>query len=83
MMMMNYSVLVDEHEICIMACYGPMFCLQLNHSLERCMAQVNRHLLRHKIILGLDDRGKLSCHKVNLCFIYFDTMECIVSSLIL
>ena len=54
-------------------------CLQLNHNLERCMAQVNKHLLRHKIILGLDDRGKLSCHKVNLCFIYFDTVDCIVS----
>nr|CAD7432417.1 unnamed protein product [Timema monikensis] len=41
------------------------------------MAQVNKHLLRHNIILGLDDRGKLSCHKVNLCFIYFDTADCI------
>ncbi|XP_021939933.1 transmembrane protein 268 isoform X3 [Zootermopsis nevadensis] len=51
--------------------------IKLNRSLERCMAQVNKHLLRHKIILGLDDRGKLSCHKVNLCFIYFDTMDCI------
>ncbi|XP_044014850.1 transmembrane protein 268 isoform X2 [Aphidius gifuensis] len=51
--------------------------IKLNHNLERCMAQVNKHLLRHKIILGLDDRGKLSCHKVNLCFIYFDTTDCI------
>ncbi|KAK7788875.1 hypothetical protein R5R35_011400 [Gryllus longicercus] len=51
--------------------------IKLNHNLERCMAQVNKHLLRHKIILGLDDRGKLSCHKVNLCFIYFDTSDCI------
>nr|CAD7259718.1 unnamed protein product [Timema shepardi] len=49
----------------------------LNQNLERCMAQVNKHLLRHSIILGLDDRGKLSCHKVNLCFIYFDTADCI------
>ncbi|CAG2053413.1 unnamed protein product [Timema podura] len=51
--------------------------IKLNQNLERCMAQVNKHLLRHSIILGLDDRGKLSCHKVNLCFIYFDTMDCI------
>lgn len=43
------------------------------------MAQVNKHLLRHKILLGLDDRGKISCHKVNLCFIYFDTTDCVVS----
>lgn len=53
--------------------------IKLNHNLEKCMAQVNKHLLRHKIILGLDDRGKISCHKVNLCFIYFDTADCVVS----
>lgn len=53
--------------------------IKLNHNLEKCMAQVNKHLLRHKILLGLDDRGKISCHKVNLCFIYFDTTDCIVS----
>ncbi|XP_015604073.1 transmembrane protein 268 isoform X2 [Cephus cinctus] len=51
--------------------------IRLNHNLEKCMAQVNKHLLRHKILLGLDDRGKISCHKVNLCFIYFDTTDCI------
>lgn len=56
--------------------------IKLNYNLERCMAAVNKHLLRHKIILGLDDRGKLSCHKVNLCFIYFDTTDCIVSSIL-
>uniref|UniRef100_A0A1B6DHH4 Transmembrane protein 268 n=1 Tax=Clastoptera arizonana TaxID=38151 RepID=A0A1B6DHH4_9HEMI len=51
--------------------------IKLNHNLEKCMGNVNKHLMRHKIILGLDDRGKISCHKVNLCFIYFDTSECI------
>ncbi|KAG7199244.1 hypothetical protein KM043_018112 [Ampulex compressa] len=51
--------------------------IKLNHNLEKCMAQVNKHLLRHKILLGLDDRGKISCHKVNLCFIYFDTSDCV------
>ncbi|XP_054282010.1 transmembrane protein 268-like isoform X1 [Macrosteles quadrilineatus] len=51
--------------------------IKLNHNLERCMANVNKHLLKHKIILGLDDRGKISCHKVNLCFIYFDTADCV------
>lgn len=55
--------------------------IKLNHNLEKCMAQVNKHLLRHKILLGLDDRGKISCHKVNLCFIYFDTTDCIVSAI--
>lgn len=51
--------------------------IKLNHNLEKCMAQVNKHLLKHKILLGLDDRGKISCHKVNLCFIYFDTTDCV------
>ncbi|XP_039281353.1 transmembrane protein 268 isoform X3 [Nilaparvata lugens] len=57
------------------------FCMwmkyKMNYHLERCMANVNKHLLRHRIILGLDDRGKMSCHKVNLCFIFFDTTDCI------
>ncbi|XP_059478623.1 transmembrane protein 268 isoform X2 [Neocloeon triangulifer] len=61
--------------------FAVVFCIwikiKLNHNLEYCLASVNRHLLRHKILLGLDDRGKLSCHKVNLCFIYFDTTECV------
>ncbi|KAK3878941.1 hypothetical protein Pcinc_016481 [Petrolisthes cinctipes] len=51
--------------------------IRLNKALEQCMAEINLQLLRHKILLGLDDRGKLSCHKVNLCFIYFDTHECV------
>ncbi|KAL0273660.1 UNVERIFIED_CONTAM: hypothetical protein PYX00_006285 [Menopon gallinae] len=51
--------------------------IKLNHNLEKCLGQVNKQLLKHKIILGLDDRGKISCHKVNLCFIYFDTTDCI------
>ncbi|XP_014253344.1 transmembrane protein 268 isoform X1 [Cimex lectularius] len=51
--------------------------IKLSHNLERCMAKVNKHLIRHKIILGLDDRGKISCHKVNLCFIYFDVTDCV------
>ena len=44
------------------------------------MASVNSSLIKHNLILGVDDRGKLSCHKVNLCFIYFDATECIVST---
>ncbi|XP_064078146.1 transmembrane protein 268-like isoform X1 [Macrobrachium nipponense] len=51
--------------------------IKLNKALERCLAGINIQLLRHKILLGLDDRGKLSCHKVNLCFIYFDTHDCV------
>lgn len=51
--------------------------LRLSRGLERCMALVNKQLMRHKIILALDDRGKISCHKVNLCFIYYEPAQCI------
>ncbi|CAH1108840.1 unnamed protein product [Psylliodes chrysocephalus] len=50
---------------------------RLQRNLEKCMANVNKHLLRHKILLALDDRGKISCHKVTLCFIYLDSAPCI------
>lgn len=51
--------------------------LRLSRGLERCMASVNKQLIRHKIILVLDDRGKISCHKVNLCFMYFESAQCV------
>ncbi|XP_045764605.1 uncharacterized protein LOC123866891 isoform X1 [Maniola jurtina] len=51
--------------------------LRLSKGLEQCLASVNKLLNKHKLLLALDDRGKLSCHKVNLCFIYFDSAPCI------
>ncbi|XP_035914988.1 uncharacterized protein LOC118513403 isoform X3 [Anopheles stephensi] len=51
--------------------------LKLARGLERCMARVNKQLIRHKILLALDDRGHISCHKVNLCFMYFEPSQCI------
>merc|ERR1712113_14423 len=51
--------------------------IKLNKQMEKCMAVVNNSLMKHKLLLGVDDRGKISCHKVNLCFIYFDPSECI------
>lgn len=51
--------------------------LRLSRGLEKCLAMVNKQLMRHKIILSLDDRGKISCHKVNLVFMYFDPAPCI------
>jgi len=50
---------------------------KLSHGLERCVAKANQQLIRHNIILGVDDRGKLSCQKTHLCFIYFDTADCV------
>ncbi|XP_030377511.1 uncharacterized protein LOC115626315 isoform X2 [Scaptodrosophila lebanonensis] len=51
--------------------------LRLSRGLEKCLARVNKQLMRHKILLVLDDRGRISCHKVNLCFLYFDATQCV------
>lgn len=51
--------------------------LCLARGLERCLAAVNKQLVRHKIVLALDDRGRISCHKVNLCFMYYDPEQCV------
>lgn len=41
------------------------------------MAVVNEHFYKSNIILGIDDQGHLSCHKVNLVFVYFDVSQCV------
>ncbi|KAM7354241.1 uncharacterized protein ACRADG_005977 isoform 3-T3 [Cochliomyia hominivorax] len=51
--------------------------LRLARGLEKCLARVNKQLIKHKILLILDDRGRISCHKVNLCFLYFDSGPCV------
>lgn len=51
--------------------------LKLARGLERCLAAVNKQMIRHKIVLALDDRGRISCHKVNLCFMYYDPEQCV------
>ncbi|CAG2169756.1 unnamed protein product, partial [Oppiella nova] len=55
--------------------YNPI--QKLYHLLERCISQVNGMLYKYNILLGVDDRGSLSCHKINLIFIYFDVKYCI------
>lgn len=52
---------------------------RLARNLEKCLAHVNKQLIRHKIVISLDDRGKISCHKVNLCFLYMDSGPCIAN----
>lgn len=51
--------------------------LKLSKGLEQCLASVNKLLNKHKLLLALDDRGRISCHKVNLCYIYFDSGPCV------
>lgn len=49
----------------------------LARGLEKCLARVNKMLMKHKIVIALDDRGNISCHKIHLCFIYFDPSQCV------
>ncbi|KAJ6223248.1 hypothetical protein RDWZM_001793 [Blomia tropicalis] len=50
---------------------------KLYRMLEQCVAQVNAVFSRHNIFMGVDDRGRYSCHKINLVFIYFDAKYCV------
>lgn len=50
---------------------------KLYRMLEEAIAQVNAVLSKHNVFLGLDDRGRYSCHKVELVFVYFDAKYCI------
>ena len=59
----------------IFACMWIKF--KLLQSLETCMQSVNAIFVKHKLLMGIDDRGHLSCHKINLFFIYFDTSHCV------
>ena len=52
---------------------------QLYRMLEQCIAQVNEVFSKHNVFVGVDDRGRYSCHKVNLVFVYFDAKYCVVS----
>ncbi|XP_003366213.1 vacuolar protein sorting-associated protein 52-like protein [Trichinella spiralis] len=47
---------------------GTLLCViferMLDQSLSACVATVNRFLVRHNLLLCVDDRGKFSCHKI-------------------
>lgn len=50
---------------------------KLMRMLERCIARVNEIFYKNNILLGVDDKGKISCHKINLVFVFFDSTYCI------
>ncbi|KRZ05902.1 Vacuolar protein sorting-associated protein 52 -like protein [Trichinella zimbabwensis] len=59
---------------------GTLLCViferMLNQSLNACVATVNRFLVRHNLLLCVDDRGKFSCHKIAIVFLYFNLDQC-------
>lgn len=49
----------------------------MNAGLAECIGQVNEQFLKHNILIGVDDAGNYSCHKVNIVFIYCEPKACI------
>ncbi|KRX44758.1 Vacuolar protein sorting-associated protein 52 -like protein, partial [Trichinella murrelli] len=62
---------------------GTLLCViferMLDQSLSACVATVNRFLVRHNLLLCVDDRGKFSCHKIAIVFLYFNLDQCILA----
>jgi hypothetical protein len=65
----------------IMLFIGIFFCIIIRKymviALRHCVKDANRILLPYNLIAGVQDRGQLSCHKVVILFIYFETSECV------
>ncbi|KAL1244841.1 Vacuolar protein sorting-associated protein [Trichinella spiralis] len=61
---------------------GTLLCViferMLDQSLSACVATVNRFLVRYNLLLCVDDRGKFSCHKIAIVFLYFNLDQCIL-----
>ncbi|KRY71989.1 Vacuolar protein sorting-associated protein 52 -like protein, partial [Trichinella pseudospiralis] len=59
---------------------GTLLCViferMLDQSLNACVATVNRFLVRHNLLLCVDDRGKFPCHKIVIVFFYFNLEQC-------
>ncbi|CAD6185553.1 unnamed protein product [Caenorhabditis auriculariae] len=43
---------------------------------RHCVEGANKVLLRHHLLIGVEDKGQLSCHKVTLHFMRFNIVEC-------
>jgi hypothetical protein len=54
----------------------------MTRAVEQCVGTVNEQLIRSNFLLSVDDRGKISCHKIALTFVYFDITYCVVSLLV-
>uniref|UniRef100_A0AC34GXK2 RNA helicase n=1 Tax=Panagrolaimus sp. ES5 TaxID=591445 RepID=A0AC34GXK2_9BILA len=54
------------------------FWVMLRIGLAQLVGEVNKHLLHYNLIAGVQDRGQLSCHKVVIIFMFYESKECIV-----
>jgi len=78
----GFSVMVMTFLWTIMLLVGVFFGIIIRKHLKIGLAQVvseaNKHLLHHNLIVGVQDRGQLSCHKVVIIFMYYQTQDCLV-----
>ncbi|KAI6216414.1 hypothetical protein M3Y99_01822200 [Aphelenchoides fujianensis] len=65
----------------VMLCLGLGFCVLIRkylvHALHLVVRDANEKSMKHNILVGVQDRGQLSCHKVVLVIIYYNFDDCI------
>uniref|UniRef100_A0A7E4VEQ8 BTB domain-containing protein n=1 Tax=Panagrellus redivivus TaxID=6233 RepID=A0A7E4VEQ8_PANRE len=78
----GFAVMVMTLCWMVMLFVGVFFCIvirkHLRIGLTECIGEANKDLLHHSLIVGVQDRGQLSCHKVVLIFMKYDVSECLV-----
>ncbi|GAU97814.1 hypothetical protein RvY_09045 [Ramazzottius varieornatus] len=66
----------------IVAGTGMCFCLyakkKMNDGLRDAVATANKFTIKQRLIVGVDDRGKLSMHKTFVLLMYYDVSDCII-----
>ncbi|KAF7632722.1 hypothetical protein Mgra_00007863 [Meloidogyne graminicola] len=77
----GYPILVFTIVWLLMLLLGLLLCVFIRKyivlSLRNLMGDINKiTLLQYNILLGIQDRGQLSCHKVALMFIFMDINNC-------
>ncbi|XP_014678253.1 PREDICTED: uncharacterized protein LOC106818049 isoform X2 [Priapulus caudatus] len=68
---------------------GIILCLfakrKWDQGMDRAVSAVNQILVKHSILMCMEDQGRLSCHKIMLHFYYFNITDCVhqVSNMLL
>ncbi|CAD5223888.1 unnamed protein product [Bursaphelenchus okinawaensis] len=64
----------------LMLCIGLGFCILLRkylaNGLNLVVRDANDQAIKHNLLVGVQDRGQMSCHKVVLVLMYYDVKEC-------
>ncbi|XP_014666965.1 PREDICTED: uncharacterized protein LOC106808663 isoform X2 [Priapulus caudatus] len=67
----------------IILAVGVFLCMyakrRMDYNLNKAVGAANRILIKHKLLLCLEDLGRISCHKLSLHFFSYDISECVVT----